>query len=101
MLVMAVKERHFISVQSRGLLALPAKVRKRYKLDEPGTQVELIERDDGVLEIRPYRAVPADQAWFWTPEWQAGEKEATEDIDAERTERFDEGEDLVDALRSR
>jgi antitoxin PrlF len=21
-----------------------------------------------------------DQAWFWTPEWQAGEREATEQI---------------------
>ncbi len=23
---------------------------------------------------------PDDQAWFWTPEWQAGEKEATAEI---------------------
>ena len=26
--------------------------------------------------------VPPDQEWFWTPEWQAGEREADEQIAA-------------------
>ena len=75
-----VKKSQFLTLQNRGLLALPPDVRKRYHLDEPGAQIELIERRDGVLELRPCVPVPADQAWFWTEEWQAGEREADEDI---------------------
>lgn len=98
---MAVKSRHFIGMQARGVFALPAQLRKRYRLDEPGAQLEVIERDDGVLELRPHAAVPADQAWFWTPEWQVGEREASADVSEGRTERFDSDDDLLDALRSR
>ncbi|MBU1486962.1 hypothetical protein KKH56_02780 [bacterium] len=29
-----------------------------------------------------------DQAWFWTPEWQAKEREADEDLRAGRYKRF-------------
>ena len=49
-----------------GVVALPAEVRRRLHLDEPGAQVEITERDDGVLELRPSLPVPADQRWFWT-----------------------------------
>ena len=31
----------------------------------------------------------ADQAWFWTPEWQAGEREASEQIAAGATTSYD------------
>lgn len=65
----------FVSVQSRGLVALPASVRKRYRLDEPGAQVEITERPDGVLELRPAVAIPASEAWFWERRWQDGERE--------------------------
>lgn len=65
----------FVSVQSRGLVALPASIRKRYRLDEPGAQVEITERADGVLELRPAVAVPAGEAWFWEKRWQEGERE--------------------------
>jgi hypothetical protein len=30
--------------------------------------------------MRGLTMIPADQAWFWTPEWQAGEREASEEI---------------------
>ena len=65
----------FVSIQSRGLLALPSAIRKRYRLDEPGAQVEITERPDGVLELRPAVAVPASEAWFWQERWQSGERE--------------------------
>lgn len=65
----------FVSIQSRGLLALPSAIRKRYHLDEPGAQVEITERPDGVLELRPAIAVPANEAWFWQERWQSGERE--------------------------
>jgi hypothetical protein len=88
----------FLTIQSRGLLALPPDIRRRHHLDEPGAQVELVERDDGVLEIRPYVPVPADQAWFWTEAWQAGEREATEDIKHGRGRIFEDDESFLASL---
>jgi hypothetical protein len=43
---------------------------------------------------------PADQAWFWTPEWQAGEREATAQIAAGDVEVFDTIEALLNHLAS-
>ncbi len=48
----------YVSVQSRGTIALPPDVRQRYGLDEPGAQVELVEREDGVLELHPHLPMP-------------------------------------------
>ena len=67
----------FIALQSRGLFALPSELRRRYGLDKPGAQVEITERSDGVLEVRPQAAVPAAQAWFWAEEWQRHARAAT------------------------
>lgn len=79
----------FVSLQSRGVLALPADVRKRHHLDEPGAQVELVERADGVIELHPHASVPADQRWFWSQRWQKMEREAEADVAAGRVEQFD------------
>lgn len=101
MTTMPPQDRHFVSLQDRGVLTLPAAVRRRYHLDEPGTQVEVVEREDGVLELHPHAAVPAEQAWFWAKGWQDGERKASADIEAGRVERFDSEDGLIDALRSR
>ncbi|MGA3184385.1 MAG: AbrB/MazE/SpoVT family DNA-binding domain-containing protein [Candidatus Dormibacteria bacterium] len=73
----------YISVQSRGLIALPPAVRRHLGLDQPGAQVEVIERE-GEVVLRPYLPVPADQAWFWTERWQRMEREADEAVSAGR-----------------
>lgn len=70
----------FVAVQVRGTVALPAVLRKRYHLDRKGAQVEITEREDGVLELRPALAVPATDAWFWDRRWQAGEREVEEHV---------------------
>ena len=88
----------FLTLQNRGLLALPPDIRRRHHLDEPGAQVELVERDDGVLEIRPYVPVPADQAWFWTESWQAGEREASEELEQGLGRTFEDGESFLASL---
>lgn len=74
----------YVTVQQRGLIALPADLRRRLDLDHPGAQVEIVERPDGVIELRPTIAVPADQAWFWTERWQRMEREV--DAQLERGE---------------
>ncbi len=90
--------RSFVTVQSRGLVALPPALRAKYHLDRPGAQVEIIERADGVFELRPQVAVPATQAWFWTDEWQRREREADEDIAEGRVTTHDDAESFLDAL---
>lgn len=85
---------------SRGSITRPADVRRRYHLDEPGAQVEVIGRSDGVIELHPVLPRRADQAWFWTDRWQAMEREAEEDIAAGRTRVFDSaGEFIADLDR--
>ena len=65
--------------------------------------MEVSERDDGVIELRPHVAVPADQSWFWTKEWQQGEREVDEEIARGETTVHDSLEDLfahLDELES-
>lgn len=38
------------------------------------------------------------QAWFWTAEWQAGEREATEQARRGEGEAFETGTDFLDSL---
>jgi antitoxin MazE len=84
----------YVGVQGRGVLTLPADLRRRLRMDEPGSQVELTEREDGVVEMRATVAVPADQAWFWTERWQQMEREADADITAGRVATFEDTESL-------
>jgi bifunctional DNA-binding transcriptional regulator/antitoxin component of YhaV-PrlF toxin-antitoxin module len=62
-------------MQSRGTVALPPDLRRKYALDKPGAQVEITEREDGVIEVRPLVAVPAAQAYYWSDDWQTRERE--------------------------
>ncbi len=88
----------YIGVQSRGVVALPAEVRRRLHLDEPGAQVEITERDDGVLELRSSLPVPADQLWFWTERWQQREREVDDHVAAGRVAVHQDGDALLEHL---
>lgn len=57
------------------------------------TQVRL-DRNHVTLEFD----VDPDQAWFWTPKWQDGEREASEQIAAGEGEVFDSGDNFLRAL---
>ena len=39
-----------------------------------------------------------DQGWFWSPEWQAREQQADEDLRLGRYEDFDTMDDFLDSL---
>lgn len=91
-------EHRYLGVQSRGTIALPADVRRRLHLDQPGAQLEMTERADGVLELRPALPVPADQHWFWTQQWQEREREVDEHISAGRVAMHESTEDFLGHL---
>lgn len=77
------------------MIALPADLRQRLHLDEPGAQLEITERADGVVELRPALPVPADQAWFWTERWQQREREVDEHVTAGRVVVHETSEDFL------
>ena len=85
----------YVGVQRRGLIALPTALRQRLHLDEPGAQLEVTERADGVIELRPSVPIPADQAWFWAERWQQREREVDDDVAAGRVTVFDNGDDFL------
>ncbi len=89
----------FVSIQAGGTLAIPLALRRRYGLDRPGAQVEIIDAGDGLI-VRPKVAVDSSQAWFWGPDWQEGEREAERQrADGEGTV-YGSGEEFVEALES-
>ena len=47
------------------------------------------------IELQPVLPIPADQAWFWTERWQAGEREADEDIAAGRVSHAMDVDDFL------
>jgi AbrB family looped-hinge helix DNA binding protein len=93
-------EQHtFVTVQSRGVIAIPTAIRRHFGLDQPGAQVEVIERD-GEIVLRPHVAVPADQAWFWSERWQLLEREADAAIEAGRVAVVEGVDELLADLDS-
>jgi bifunctional DNA-binding transcriptional regulator/antitoxin component of YhaV-PrlF toxin-antitoxin module len=90
----------YAAVQGRGTVALPAELRRKYRLDEPGAQLEIVEREDGVIELRPTLPVPVDEMWFWTEGHQAAERQAEDDIAAGRHRTFDDAQAFLADLES-
>ena len=90
----------YVALQGRGVVALPAELRRRLGLDAEGAQMEVTEREDGVIELRPTVPVPADQAWFWTERWQQREREVDQFVAAGMTTSHASTEDFLSALES-
>src|SRR2546422_1487265 len=88
------EDRTFVTVQGRGLIAIPTAIRRHFGLDQPGAQVEVIERE-GEIVLRPHVAVPADQAWFWTERWQQLEREADDAVAAGRVTVVESVDELL------
>jgi len=71
-----------LKITRNGVITLPAKFRKLLGLHE-GDLVNA-ELRDGTIIVKPAAVVDAEDAWFYTKEWQAKEAEADEDIAAGR-----------------
>src|SRR5580658_1660317 len=68
-----------VKVRPKAQLTLPEEIRRALHIGE-GDEVEFAVRDDGTVTVRGFISVPTDQAWFFTPEWLAGEREADQQI---------------------
>lgn len=83
-------------LRAKGQVTLPSEVRKALHIDE-GDDISFEVTDDGV-RMRGLKSIRADQAWFWTPEWQAKEREADEEIAAGRVTRYMNDDEFFDSL---
>ena len=87
---MRISSKRQISIPKRVMEALDLKPGDEVELEVKGTTVRLI-------PIKTIK-VPRDQAWFWTPEWQAKEREADQDLSTGRYRDFERVEDLLKEL---
>jgi AbrB family looped-hinge helix DNA binding protein len=85
-------------VRKKGQITLPREVREALHVDE-GDDVAFTVADDGTVVLTGLKSVPADQAWFWTDEWQAGEREASLQAAQGEGTVYDGAEDFLDSLR--
>ena len=78
-------------------ITLPSALRKRLCL-KVGDLMEIVVKEAALI-LKPKRVVDLDQAWFWTKEWQAGEREADADIKAGRVKKAKSAEELIRSLK--
>jgi AbrB family looped-hinge helix DNA binding protein len=88
-----------LQIRSNGQITLPTAVRRKANLKE-GDLLEVVVEEDGTVRLVPQVAIERSQAYFWTPRWQEGERQAEEDIKAGRVKKFDSVEDLIADLES-
>ncbi len=87
-----------VKVARRGQITLPASLRKAARIQE-GDYLRFTVEDESI-RVEVQKLVDRDQAYFWTREWQEGEREAGEDIGIGRLKTFDSVDDLIDELKS-
>jgi len=87
-----------VKVVRRGQITLPSSLRKAAQIQE-GDYLRFIVKD-GAISVVVQKLVDREQAYFWTREWQEGEREADEDIRIGRLKTFDSVDDLIAELRS-
>jgi AbrB family looped-hinge helix DNA binding protein len=83
-----------IKVRKKYQITLPAAIREAAGVYEGDFLTAEVQEDHTIL-LRPARLVDADEAFFYTPEWQAAEREADEDI---RLGRLSEPMSAEDAI---
>jgi len=82
-----------VKVTRGGQVTIPAALRRAAGI-EVGDYLEVQVVDDRLV-LSPKQVIDKSQAYFWTEAWQAGEREAQEDLEAGRVARFKTLEALI------
>ena len=85
---------------SGGQVTLPKEIREKSNM-QPGDFVEVELDSQGCIVLTPKKLVNANQAYFWTEQWQKGERKADEDIKAGRVKRFKSAREAVKYLEGK
>ncbi|MBI1870593.1 MAG: AbrB/MazE/SpoVT family DNA-binding domain-containing protein [Chlamydiae bacterium] len=67
-------------------ITIPAEIRKFFNL-QVGSLLDF-SRERHKIVLQQKRLIDEDQAWFWTKEWQKGEKEVEKDKKLNRIRSF-------------
>jgi len=82
-----------IKVTRGGQVTIPAALRRAAGI-EVGDYLEVRVVGDRLV-LSPKQVIDKSQAYFWTEAWQAGEREAQEDLEAGRVASFNTLEELI------
>jgi len=88
--------RSAVKVQKNKNITLPVWLMTRLRV-RTGDFVQFEQTKDGVL-IKPAKLIDPSQSYFWTKEWQEGEREAEEDIRKGRVKKFRSVKELMREL---
>jgi antitoxin MazE len=87
-----------VKVKSKYQIVIPDEVRRKLHV-EIGDTLE-IEEKDGVLIAKPVVVIDKSQTYFWSEEWQKGEKEAEEAKKKGNFKEFDKAAGAIKWLKS-
>ena len=80
-------------VTRQGQITLPSDVRRKLGIRE-GDLIEVTVEGEKVV-MTPKKLIDKSQSYFWTEEWQRGEREAEADIRSGKVKRFESVDDLI------
>lgn len=86
------------TLRAKGQLTLPEDIRTAAHLQE-GDLLDAVVTAEGIL-LRPQTVIDSTQAWFWTSDWQSGERDAENDKSEVRIESFESGSAFIEALKA-
>lgn len=77
-------------------ITLPRGVREALHVDEGDDIAFVVE--GGQVTMQGLKSIPADQAWFWRDDWQAGERETSGQLARGEGAVFEDGAAFLDSL---
>ena len=83
-----------------GQVSLPKEIRKKANM-QAGDFVEVEMDGEGHIILTPKKLVDSSQAYFWTQEWQQGERQADEDIKVGKVKTFESAAEAINYLKSK
>ncbi|MFH1563769.1 MAG: AbrB/MazE/SpoVT family DNA-binding domain-containing protein [Nitrospirota bacterium] len=86
------------AIDTKRQITIPDDIFKELQIKTGDSFYVLVE--DHSIRLIPQNFISNDQSWFWTPEWQAKEREADEAIARGEVKEFDNVEDLLKDLNT-
>ncbi len=94
---MQTRERaHKTILRKKNIMTIPREIADRLHLVE-GDEF-IVTEEEGRIVLTPALSIPADQAWFWTPPWQARIAEAEADRIAGNTTVYGSEDEFLASL---
>jgi antitoxin MazE len=85
-----------VDLKQKSQVTIPNEVVKRLRLSV-GDKLDVVVKD-GKIIITPVVVIPKDQMWFYSKEWQDGEKDVDRQVREGKTTKTSTMEDLFDGL---